>query len=64
MAQATVRLARTVWNGCKSWYLTEQGRNTTNWPGFTLSYRALTRRRSLDADYHVDRRDEFGDLLH
>lgn len=43
------RLARTVWAGCKSWYVDARGRNTTNWPGFTLSYRALTRLRSLDA---------------
>ncbi len=48
-ARIQTRLARTVWNGCKSWYLTEQGRNTTNWPGFTLSYRWLTRHLSLDA---------------
>lgn len=43
------RLAQTVWSGCKSWYVNEQGRNTTNWPGFTLSYRWLTRHLSLDA---------------
>ncbi len=48
-ARIQTRLAQTVWNGCKSWYINEQGRNTTNWPGFTLSYRWLTRRLSLDA---------------
>ena len=48
-ARIQMRLAQTVWNGCKSWYVNEQGRNTTNWPGFTLSYRWLTRRLSLDA---------------
>jgi cation diffusion facilitator CzcD-associated flavoprotein CzcO len=35
------RVRKTVWNagGCKSWYLTEDGRNTTIWPGFTFDYR-------------------------
>jgi len=36
---------KTVWNsGCKSWYLTENGKNTTIWPGFTFTYWARTRR--------------------
>ena len=40
------RLAKTVWNtgGCKSWYLTRSGKNTTAWPGFTFEYRLRTRR--------------------
>jgi cation diffusion facilitator CzcD-associated flavoprotein CzcO len=39
------RLARTVWaSGCRSWYLTRSGRNTTLWPGFTFEYRLRTRR--------------------
>lgn len=36
------RLLRgTVWNagGCASWYLDEQGRNTTLWPTYTFSFR-------------------------
>lgn len=37
------RLAATVWSGCKSWYVDASGNNSTNWPGFTLSYRGLTR---------------------
>jgi len=38
-------LRQTVWqSGCKSWYLNEQGRNTTLWPGFTFAYRLKTRR--------------------
>ncbi|SEP63525.1 Predicted flavoprotein CzcO associated with the cation diffusion facilitator CzcD [Solimonas aquatica] len=41
------RLAGTVWNGCKSWYVDANGHNSTNWPGFTLSYRWLTRHGSL-----------------
>lgn len=43
------RLAKTVWNGCQSWYVDAQGHNSTNWPGFTLSYRWLTQRASLAA---------------
>jgi len=39
------QLRRTVWqSGCKSWYLNEQGRNTSLWPGFTFAYRLKTRR--------------------
>jgi acetyl esterase/lipase len=43
------RLARSAWNGCRSWYVDEHGRNSTNWPGFSLSYRWLTRFSSLRA---------------
>lgn len=42
-------LGHTVWNGCKSWYIDANGHNSTNWPGFTLSYRWLTRTASLGA---------------
>ncbi len=41
--------ASTVWNGCTSWYVDARGYNSTNWPGFTLSYRWLTRTASLNA---------------
>ncbi|RTL26202.1 MAG: NAD(P)/FAD-dependent oxidoreductase [Burkholderiales bacterium] len=42
-------LKRTVWNsGCKSWYLDDNGRNTTLWPGFTFAYRLKTRRFNLN----------------
>jgi cyclohexanone monooxygenase len=41
------RLAGTVWQGCSSWYLDRHGRNSANWPGFTFSYRVLTRHASL-----------------
>ncbi len=42
-------LKNTVWNsGCKSWYINEQGRNTTTWPGFTFAYRLKTRRFKLN----------------
>lgn len=36
-------LGHTVWNGCNSWYIDENGHNSTGWPGFTLTYRWLTR---------------------
>ena len=40
------RLAQTVWSagGCKSWYTTRDGKNTTLWPGFTFEFRRRTRR--------------------
>jgi cation diffusion facilitator CzcD-associated flavoprotein CzcO len=39
------RMARTVWaTGCSSWYQDAGGRNTALWPGFTFTYRQLTRR--------------------
>ena len=43
----------TVWqSGCNSWYLDAQGRNSTIWPDFTVSYWRRTRR--LDpSDYVV-----------
>ncbi|CAH0354203.1 Baeyer-Villiger monooxygenase [Aquabacterium sp. CECT 9606] len=43
------RLAKTVWQGCKSWYVDANGHNSTNWPGFTFGYRWLTRYSSLNA---------------
>ncbi len=43
------RLRGTVWNGCKSWYVDANGHSSTNWPGFTLSYRWLTRHSGLSA---------------
>jgi hypothetical protein len=47
------RLRDSVWmTGCNNWYVDEEGRNTNNWPGFTLEYRRRTRR--LDpADYEL-----------
>ena len=43
------RLKNSVWSVCTSWYVDAQGHNSTNWPGFTLSYRWLLKRGSLDA---------------
>jgi len=43
------QLKSTVWGqGCHSWYKTEDGTNPTLWPGFTFSYRWLTRRFNPD----------------
>lgn len=34
-----------VWmSGCRSWYLSKSGKNTTLWPGFSFAFRRLTRR--------------------
>jgi cation diffusion facilitator CzcD-associated flavoprotein CzcO len=45
------RMARTIWmtGGCASWYLDARGVNTTLWPGFTFTFRQLTRRFDLAA---------------
>jgi len=47
------RLDRAVWStgGCRSWYTTRSGKNTTLWPGFTFEFRLRTRRLRA-ADYH------------
>ncbi|KYZ86704.1 4-hydroxyacetophenone monooxygenase [Alcanivorax sp. KX64203] len=47
------RIRDTVWDkGCDSWYKTESGKNTNNWPGFTFDYRRQTRVLDLsDYDY-------------
>jgi cation diffusion facilitator CzcD-associated flavoprotein CzcO/acetyl esterase/lipase len=39
------RLSTSVWQtGCSNWYVDENGRDSQNWPGFTLEYRRRTRR--------------------
>jgi hypothetical protein len=51
-AELQPRLSRSVRaSGCQSWYLDDQGRNSTLWPGFTfeLWLRALT----FDPLHHV-----------
>lgn len=46
-------LKRTVWaKGCTSWYLTSEGRNTNNWPGYTFAFAWRTRAPKWD-DYVV-----------
>jgi cation diffusion facilitator CzcD-associated flavoprotein CzcO len=43
------RFANTVWQtGCKSWYLTETGRNASLWPGATWDYWRRTRKVELE----------------
>jgi cation diffusion facilitator CzcD-associated flavoprotein CzcO len=38
------QLGETVWEaGCTSWYRTASGKNTNNWPGYTMEYRRRTR---------------------
>jgi cation diffusion facilitator CzcD-associated flavoprotein CzcO len=51
------RLEGTVWNtgGCASWYLDENGKNTTIWPGFTWPFRQETRHFGT-ADYELHTR--------
>jgi cation diffusion facilitator CzcD-associated flavoprotein CzcO len=47
------RLADSVWaTGCSSWYLTASGKNTNNWPDYTVRYRWLTRRVTA-SDYDI-----------
>ena len=42
------RIRATVWSdGCTSWYLTDAGKNTVNWPEFTFEYKRRTRRVDL-----------------
>ena len=44
------RMQGTVWStGCKSWYLDQEGRNYTLWPGFTFAYRRHTRAFDIDS---------------
>ena len=40
------KASKTVWNtgGCASWYLDDQGRNTTIWPDYTFRFRRRTKR--------------------
>lgn len=48
------RLSSSIWSKCSSWYREASGNIPTNWPGFTFSYRWLTRHASLDA-YRFER---------
>ncbi|MEX6503325.1 flavin-containing monooxygenase [Pseudomonas zhanjiangensis] len=48
-------IQHTVWNqGCSSWYKTSSGKHTNNWPGYTFTYRRLTRAPEL-SDYECTR---------
>ncbi len=51
--ELAARLADSVWATCSSWYVTESGRVTNNWPGTQTEYRRRARR--IDpADYVVE----------
>jgi cation diffusion facilitator CzcD-associated flavoprotein CzcO len=54
-AEVQAKMQKTVWNtgGCASWYLDDEGRNTTLWPDYTWKFRRATRR--FDAEHY-----EFG----
>ncbi|WP_051470965.1 flavin-containing monooxygenase [Patulibacter minatonensis] len=43
-AQTQERLQDSIWTRCASWYRVEDGRVTTNWPGFMREYAAKVRR--------------------
>lgn len=47
------KIGKAVWNtgGCQSWYLDENGRNVTLWPGATWQFRLQTR--AFDADRYA-----------
>jgi cation diffusion facilitator CzcD-associated flavoprotein CzcO len=42
-ARLQERLGASVWMGCDSWYRTDAGRVTTNWPGLMTEYVRATR---------------------
>ncbi|MCB9642677.1 MAG: NAD(P)/FAD-dependent oxidoreductase [Myxococcales bacterium] len=43
--EVSQRTENTIWkSGCRSWYLTEDGKNYTLWPGYTFEYWWKTRR--------------------
>ncbi|BFM17231.1 NAD(P)/FAD-dependent oxidoreductase [Maricurvus nonylphenolicus] len=49
---AQKRMKNSTWlSGCASWYLNEDGTNSTMWPGFSFEYLWRTRNLNLDA-YH------------
>jgi len=48
-ARLQQRSRQTVFAGCTSWYVDANGRHTVNWPGFTTTYRWLTRHAGLGA---------------
>lgn len=57
-ASIHAKLGDSVWQtGCKSWYVNENGKNTTLWPGFTWQFRQQTRRFDA-AQYRVAGRTE------
>ena len=52
-ARIQQRLQKAMWSrGCTSWYLTPAGKNTANWPGYSLTIRLKTHAPKWD-DYAV-----------
>lgn len=51
-AEMQRRLGNSVWNRCVSWYRTDGGRITTNWPGTITEYQSRTAELALD-DFEV-----------
>ena len=51
------RIQGTIWNtgGCQSWYIDENGKNTTLWPGFTFAFRRMAGNFKL-SDFEVQAR--------
>ncbi len=53
-AEIQTRMKKTIWSqGCTSWYQTADGKNTNNWPGFTVEYRKRTRHFDLSSYSYV-----------
>jgi cation diffusion facilitator CzcD-associated flavoprotein CzcO len=52
-AEVQEKLQSTVWNtgGCASWYMDRNGDNPIMWPGFTFTFRRMTRR--FDPAAHI-----------
>ncbi|MBD2859445.1 NAD(P)/FAD-dependent oxidoreductase [Spongiibacter sp. KMU-158] len=51
--QMQQQLQHSVWvAGCDSWYISDSGKVTNNWPGFTFSYRLMTGKLDLQ-DYEL-----------
>ena len=49
------KLVGTIWqSGCKSWYVSESGKNHTVWPGFTLEFRNRTKNINL-SKYNIEK---------
>ncbi len=53
------KMKTTIWHngGCKSWYLNENGKNTTLWPGFTYEYKKMMKRFDVE-NYEIIYKDQ------
>ena len=48
-----LRLERSVWSGCDSWYRFDSGRVVSNWPGTIAEYRRRTK--TFDPNHYAVR---------